>query len=160
MSNSPKLFLAALLFYIITVSASNSETPNSVHDILPEFGLPKGLLPDSVTTYSLSDDGTFVIELSHSCYVQFSDLVYYSNKITGKLSYGSISDLSGIQAKKVFIWVPVTGIEMDPGSDEIEFHVGFLSEKLPAKQFESIPTCKNKAYGESLRTAFSNFVEV
>ncbi|XP_077211877.1 uncharacterized protein LOC143847083 [Tasmannia lanceolata] len=159
MSNSLSLLALSLLFYIVTVSASDSETPNSVHDLLPKFGLPKGLVPDSVTAYSLSDDGTFEIELSHSCYVQFDDLVYYSKKITGKLSYGSISDLSGIQAKKVFVWVSVTSIEMEEGSNEIEFHVGFLSEKLPVKQFESIPTCKNKALQESLR-GVSSIAEV
>ncbi|XP_048425911.1 uncharacterized protein LOC103954027 [Pyrus x bretschneideri] len=62
-----------------------------------------------------------------------------------KLSYGAVSDVSGIQAKKLFIWVSVTGIHRDKGSDSVEFYVGALSEKLPAKQFEDIPECKNKA---------------
>lgn len=94
-------------------------------------------------------DGTFEVELEHESYVQFDNLVYYSKKIKGKLSYGAISDLDGIQAKKLFVWVSVTGIEMDPSSDQIEFHVGFLSEKLPAKQFQDIPTCRKSALADA-----------
>nr|CAD1840370.1 unnamed protein product [Ananas comosus var. bracteatus] len=59
--------------------------------------------------------------------------------IKGKLSYGAISDLSGIQAKKFFIWVPVTGIVAHPDSRSIEFQVGFISESLPVDQFETVP---------------------
>ncbi|KAK9944711.1 hypothetical protein M0R45_010267 [Rubus argutus] len=72
-------------------------------------------------------------------------LVYYNKNIKGKLSFGSVSDVSGIQAKKLFIWVSVTGIHTEQGSDLVEFYVGALSEKLPAKQFEDIPVCKSKA---------------
>lgn len=67
----------------------------------------------------------------------------------GKLSYGAVHDVSGIQAKKLFIWLSVSGIEADYDDGMIEFFVGSLSQKLPAKQFEDIPACKSKA---SLRT--------
>ncbi|PRQ35670.1 hypothetical protein RchiOBHm_Chr5g0082501 [Rosa chinensis] len=83
--------------------------------------------------------------LENPCYVHFDQLVYYNKNIKGKLSFGSVSDVSGIQAKKLFIWVSVTGMHMEQGSDSVEFYVGALSEKLPAKQFEDIPVCKSKA---------------
>lgn len=76
--------------------------------------------------------------------MQFDELVYYDKKVNGKLSYGSVSSVSGIQAKKLFLWVPVTGIQTDKDSDMIDFYVGALSEKLPAKQFEDVPVCKTK----------------
>jgi hypothetical protein len=117
-----------------------------VHDLLPQYGLPKGLLPNNVKSFNLSDDGSFSIELTNPCYVQFDQLVYYAQKVNGKLSYGSVSSVSGIQAKKLFLWVSVTGIQADKESDSIEFYVGALSEKLPAKQFEDIPVCKSKAF--------------
>nr|CAD1828138.1 unnamed protein product [Ananas comosus var. bracteatus] len=52
------------------------------------------------------------------CYVHFfgiqaipeKTIVYDEKAIKWKLSYGSISDLSGIQVKKLFVWLPVTGI--------------------------------------------------
>ncbi|XP_010257573.1 PREDICTED: uncharacterized protein LOC104597623 [Nelumbo nucifera] len=116
-----------------------------VHDLLPAFGLPKGLLPNAVKSYLLSENGDFHVELQHPCYVHFDELVWYDKKITGKLSYGKVRDVSGIQAKKLFLWVSVTGIQADEASDMITFYVGALSEKLPAKQFETIPECKSKA---------------
>ncbi|KAK4266655.1 hypothetical protein QN277_027543 [Acacia crassicarpa] len=117
----------------------------SVHDLLTKYGLPKGILPDSVKSFSLSDDGSFRVELPKPCYVQFDRLVYYDKVITGKLSYGSVSDVSGIQAQKLFLWLPVTGIKANEKSGTVEFYVGPLSEELPATQFEDIPSCKRRA---------------
>lgn len=125
--------------------SSPLQSVTDVHDLLPQYGLPKGLLPNNVKSYTLTDDGSFTIELTRPCYVQFDRLVYYDKKVNGKLSYGSVSNVSGIQAKKLFLWVSVTGIQADKNSDSIEFYVGPLSEKLPAKQFENIPVCKSKA---------------
>ena len=122
-----------------------TETTTDVHDLLQHYGLPKGLIPNNVDSFTLSDDGTFTLQLSSPCYVQFDQLVYYDKKISGKLSYGSVSSVSGIQAKKLFLWVSVTGMQADKDSDMIEFFVGSLSEKLPAKQFEDVPVCKTKA---------------
>lgn len=140
---------------------STSTLPQSitdVHDLLPKYGLPKGLLPNNVRSYTLSEDGTFEIHLENPCYVHFDQLVYYNKNIKGKLSFGSVSDVSGIQAKKLFIWVSVTGIHAEQGSDSVEFYVGALSEKLPAKQFEDIPVCKNKAcQGASVESIWGNF---
>ncbi|XP_068643557.1 uncharacterized protein [Aristolochia californica] len=146
--------ISSLLFYIVALlslsSASESRVSSGAHDILVRHGLPKGLLPDSVISYSLSTDGSFEIELQKPCYVHFTDLVYYDKKITGKLDYGAITELAGIQAKKLFVWVPVTAINIDPSDNQIEFHVGFLSEKLPAQQFQEIPTCKSNGCAEHL----------
>lgn len=126
-----------------------------VHDLLPKYGLPKGLLPNNVKSYTLSDDGGFNIELESPCYVQFDRWVYYDKKIKGKLSYGSVSNVSGIQAKKLFFWVSVTRIQADKDSNYIEFFVGSLSEKLPAKQFEDIPLCKSNACDQGTYLASS-----
>ncbi|KAA8549641.1 hypothetical protein F0562_001341 [Nyssa sinensis] len=135
------------------VNLSRPSTPTNsvgdVHDLLPQYGFPKGLLPNAVKSYSLSADGTFIVELEHPCYVQFDELIYYGKNIKGKLTYGSVTDVSGIQVKKLFLWVSVTAINVDSKSGMIECHVGPLSEKLPAAQFETIPNCKNKGCQES-----------
>lgn len=119
-----------------------------VHDLLPHFGFPRGLIPSSVKDYSLSEDGEFEVHMDHPCYVQFDDLVYYDKKIKGQLTYGSIVDVTGIQAKKLFLWVPVTGI--DAASGYIQFHVGALSETLPAEQFENVRPCRSKALTDNI----------
>ncbi|XP_057539042.1 uncharacterized protein LOC130817385 [Amaranthus tricolor] len=127
----------------------NSSSSPDIHDILPYYNLPKGVIPNGVKCYTLSSiNGSFTLEMEHPCYVKFPDnqIVYYDKIIKGKLSYGKVSDVKGIQAKKFFVWVSVTGMEMDPDSGMVEFFVGALSQKLPAKMFEVIPTCMNKAY--------------
>lgn len=138
------LFLSNTHLLSLSLSTTNPSTAD-IHDLLPDYGFPKGLIPDAVKSYTLSSDGSFIVNLDRSCYVHFDDeLVYYDKLVKGKMSYGSVTDVSGIQAKKLFLWVSVTGMTVDSDSDMIEFHVGALTEKLPAKQFESIPNCKNK----------------
>ncbi|KAK1265963.1 hypothetical protein QJS04_geneDACA014603 [Acorus gramineus] len=142
------LGLALTITAPLSASASHPLLRETVHDLLNQYGLPKGLIPDSVASYTpVGSDGSFEVVLRKPCYVQFSDLVYYDRKITGKISYGKITDLSGIQAKKLFVWVPITGISADESGGTIEFQVGFLSEKLPANEFAQIPTCRGKGCG-------------
>lgn len=116
-----------------------------VHDLLPLYGLPKGLIPSDIRSYTLDKaTGSFSIEMTRTCYVHFQQLVWYDKHIKGKLSYGAVHDVSGIQAKKLFLWLPVTGIEKVKNSDVLRFFVGALSEDLPAEQFQEIPQCKSK----------------
>ncbi|PIN04584.1 hypothetical protein CDL12_22880 [Handroanthus impetiginosus] len=144
----------ALISLFFLSSAHFSVSAPDVHDLLPLFKLPKGLLPRDIKSYSLSEtDNSFTIELSSNpCYIKFNDqLVYYDKTIKGKLGYGKVNGVSGIQAKKLFIWVSVSGIDVDEKNDMIKFHVGALSEELPAKDFEEIRSCKAK----ELRKSFS-----
>lgn len=109
------LFLTLIIVITSTTALSVTDQP-TVYQILEKYGLPSGLLPDSVKSYTLSpDDGSFVVELEKPCYIQFDYLVYYDSKITGKLNFGSITDLVGIQVKKFFFWLSVDeiGVEMN-----------------------------------------------
>ncbi|PIN10963.1 hypothetical protein CDL12_16453 [Handroanthus impetiginosus] len=149
MAFSPMVLVATSLCFLSLAHLSFSAT--DVHDLLPQYNLPKGLLPINIKSYSLSKaDDTFTIELSsYPCYVKFNDqLVHFDKIIKGKLGYGKVSEVSGIRAKKFFIWVPVTGIDVDQDNGMIEFHVGSLSQKLPAKDFEIIHSCKSKGLQE------------
>ncbi|KAJ4769550.1 hypothetical protein LUZ62_053807 [Rhynchospora pubera] len=134
-----------LVLGVVVCLAATAVGADKVHELLPKYGLPAGLLPDAVKSYTLSDDGAFEIQLSSSsCYVHFpSNLVYLDSTITGTLSYGRLSNLSGIQAKKLFVWVTVTGIVAHPDQNTVEFQVGFLSQSLPDSEFQTIPRCKS-----------------
>ncbi|XP_006651712.2 uncharacterized protein LOC102702550 [Oryza brachyantha] len=135
---------AALLAGAPLASASAAAHPNgAANDLLPKYGLPRGLIPDSVASYTFDEaTGAFEIRLSGTCYVWFgSHLVYYEKTVRGRLTYGAIADLSGIQAKKLFLWVSVTGIVAHPDQGTVEFQVGFISEALPASQFDKVPVC-------------------
>jgi Protein of unknown function, DUF538 len=83
---------------VATSSPPSTSNGTTVYDLLPKYGLPPGLLPDTVTSFSFSeDDGEFVVNLSGPCYVEFEYLVYFEPKITGVVRYGMVSQLKGIQ---------------------------------------------------------------
>ncbi|XP_071721958.1 uncharacterized protein [Rutidosis leptorrhynchoides] len=154
MASICSIFLCLLTLTIVTSSSSsssssssgsNSVRPVDVHDLLTKYGFPKGLVPDNVESYTLSETtGEFEIDLKSHCYVHFDRLVYYDKKIKGKMSYGSVHSVSGIQAKKLFLWVYVSDIKINKDAGMIDFFVGPLSESLPENQFQTIPSCKTK----------------
>ncbi|CAH2033481.1 unnamed protein product [Thlaspi arvense] len=141
--------LDLLSFSYTTLSSLDLDRPSlaadDIHDLLPLYGFPKGLLPDNVKSYTVSDDGAFTVDLISSCYVNFpGQLVFYDKKISGKLSYGSAKDVQGIKAKEFFIWAPITAMDSDPASGTIVFSVGFVSKTLPASMFDNVPSCSRK----------------
>lgn len=90
-------------------------------------------------------DGSFTVQLTHPCYVQFVDeVLHYREEIKGELSDGWVYDVSGLLTRKSFAWVSITGIDVDEDdNDFIVFHLAFLTEKLRAQLFQDIPTCTN-----------------
>ncbi|GAB4856121.1 hypothetical protein Ancab_024761 [Ancistrocladus abbreviatus] len=148
LNRKPYLLLTILILPLSLFPISLSE---SVYEVLPKFGLPSGLLPDCVTSYSLSSEGSFVVELERACYVQFEYLVYYEKRITGTLKYGSITNLKGIQVQRFFLWFDVDEIKVDlPPSDSIYFQVGIINKKLDIDQFKNVHSCRNnkKSFNE------------
>ncbi|XP_004504336.1 uncharacterized protein At5g01610 [Cicer arietinum] len=145
MAKQSNAFIILIVATTITLfSVTNSTAKETVYDLLPKFGLPSGLLPNTVTDYSLSDDGRFVVVLDNTCYIQFDYLVYYEKTITGKLSYGSITDLKGIQVQRLFLWFNVDEIRVDlPPSNNIYFQVGIINKKLNVDQFKTVRSCRN-----------------
>ncbi|CAH8392522.1 unnamed protein product [Eruca vesicaria subsp. sativa] len=143
------LFLLSLLSLSTALSSLDLHRPSlatdDVHDLLPRYGFPKGLLPDNVKSYTLSDAGDFTVDLNTPCYVDFpGQTVFYDKKIAGKLSYGSVKDVEGIKAKELFIWASITAMKSNPGSGEIVFSVGFVSKSLPKSMFKDVPSCSKK----------------
>ncbi|XP_027348429.1 uncharacterized protein At5g01610 [Abrus precatorius] len=143
---SPRALILFLCLLCSTIRIVSTGTRKDIHELLPEYGFPKGIIPNNVESYTLSSDGSFTIQLKTPCYVHFHlqleqevQVVYYHTQITGVLSYGSLRHVSGIQAQKLFLWLSVTGIEAH--RDVLEFFVGALSQKLPATQFQDVPAC-------------------
>ncbi|KAK8691470.1 hypothetical protein V6N13_074980 [Hibiscus sabdariffa] len=91
------LLLALLLQTHLSLSTAyptnGRRSVPEVHDLLPSYKLPKGIIPDNVKSYTLSSTGEFTIELESSCYVHFDELVYYEKTIRGRLSYGAVHDV-------------------------------------------------------------------
>lgn len=145
---------AAPLSYAACSDGSGAMLHGVANDVLLEYGLPKGLLPDSVNSYTFDNaTGDFHIELASSCYIWFGDhYVYFDKTISGTISYGAISNLSGIMAKKLFIWVSISSMTAHLERGMIEFRAGFITEDVPASLFEEVPVCGN-GLGEQLRGA-------
>uniref|UniRef100_A0A1D1ZCN9 Uncharacterized protein At5g01610 n=1 Tax=Anthurium amnicola TaxID=1678845 RepID=A0A1D1ZCN9_9ARAE len=152
-------FLVYFLVALPAAAAGGSNGNNaSVFEVLPQYGLPSGLLPDAVASYSLDAEGRFVVELDRSsCYVQFgSYLVYYARRITGTLKVGSIRDLEGIQVQRLFLWFGVDEIKVDlPPSDYIYFEVGWITKRLPIDDFRNVHSCQDRTtYGARVQRLF------
>ncbi|XP_068642820.1 uncharacterized protein [Aristolochia californica] len=144
-----KMLLPCCFFFLYFLATVSEGT--TVFELLPQYGLPSGLLPDSVTNYSLTDDGKFFVELEKPCYLQFDYLVYYDRRISGTLKYGSITNLKGIEVNKLFFWLDVDEIRVDlPPSNYIYFQVGWITKKLGVSQFEAVRSCK-ASVSESMR---------
>ncbi|XP_074577430.1 uncharacterized protein At5g01610-like [Curcuma longa] len=133
--------LLLLLLVVLLVSATSA---SKLGDLLKKYDLPKGILPHA-KHHSLSDDGDLTVELKAPCYIQFSDLVYYDRSIAGTLSYGALSDLSGVQVKKLFVWLPVSAIEARPDSGTVDFKVAFLTLSYSADEFQKTRDCLDSA---------------
>uniref|UniRef100_A0A0D9VXP9 Uncharacterized protein n=1 Tax=Leersia perrieri TaxID=77586 RepID=A0A0D9VXP9_9ORYZ len=134
--------------------AANAQLHGVANDLLPEYGLPRGLIPETISSYTFDNaTGDFEIQLASTCYIWFgSHLAYFEDTIAGRISYGTINGLTGIQAKKFFLWVSITTIIAHPDEGTVEFQAGFISEALPESDFANVPICGSGA-GAQLRGA-------
>ncbi|XP_051142765.1 uncharacterized protein LOC127259456 [Andrographis paniculata] len=161
-SRSPK-FTTTYSAILCFIAFSPIVAMASVHDLLPLYKLPKGLLPREIDSCCLSNkDDSFTMELGkHPCYVRFSvgeqqQLVFFDRKVKGKLGLGKVREVSGIMAKKFMVWVNVSGIDVDEENGMLEFHVGPFSQKFPAEDFQVIHNCSSDA---AIRLPFSSLLQ-
>lgn len=114
----------------------------TAYDHLAENGFPPGILPHSVESYDLEDNGKFTVYLERKCSFSISGgkiPVYYAKKISGVLRNGTMKNLTGVQAKAFKMWWSITGIEVS--NEDLVLKSGFTSKTFPAANFEEIPVC-------------------
>ncbi|KNA24323.1 hypothetical protein SOVF_016790 [Spinacia oleracea] len=138
--------ISPLSFILILLHSHHHPATATIYEILPIFGLPGGLFPDSVKNYTFSiEDGTFAVELEKQqpCYVQLEDyMVCYDELISGTLKIGSITNLEGVRVKWLMIWLKVDEIKVDlPPNDNIYLQFGLVNKKLDVNQFRTIHSC-------------------
>ncbi|XP_047323708.1 uncharacterized protein LOC124927349 [Impatiens glandulifera] len=147
MATNQKTFLTLLLLSIIISVSSQIDPPLPIHELLPKYGLPTGLFPDSVKSYTLSEDDRITIELGSPCTVEFEYTIWYDSRITGKLGYGSITGLKGIQLQRLYVWFDVSDIRIDsPPTDDIYFHIMMFDNSLNVDQFKAVRSCSKNAW--------------
>lgn len=152
---APAIFAAVVLLAVaIVLTPAASEPSNegvddpsapekTVREALRAHGLPIGLVPNGVKEFRIDGEGRFQVQLERPCNARFENEVHYDANITGTISYGEMTALSGITAQELFLWFPVKGIRVDiPSSGLIYFDVGVIFKQFSLSLFETPPDCK------------------
>ncbi|KAJ4798443.1 hypothetical protein LUZ62_049689 [Rhynchospora pubera] len=154
-----KMRLTTYLSLLALLSLSLAQKPHgaatSAYDALQSHGLPRGLLPCGITSFTVNaSTARFEATLDSPCTAKFeSDVVHYNTSISGTLSYGEIASLSGVSAQELFLWFPVLGIKVDVSSSRlVYFDVGVVYKMLPLSLFESPPLCTPDDSSPSIST--------
>ncbi|XP_057788856.1 uncharacterized protein LOC131005791 [Salvia miltiorrhiza] len=156
---------AMLLIAAITLAmAEETPHPKSVqlvtfYDILRSHGLPIGIFPKSISGFSVDPaSGGFRLRLPSPspCDTVFETRLRYECDITGRIRYGRISNLTGVLAQELFLWLPVRGIQVDiPSSGLIYFDVEVVSKQFSLSLFDTLKDCSSAedvdGYGDLLK---------
>ncbi|CAJ2651225.1 hypothetical protein L195_g022425 [Trifolium pratense] len=135
------LFISLLILLFSTLSLSSS----SIHDLLRSKGLPAGLLPEEVKSYTFSQNGHLEVFLESPCLTKYENRVYFEQVITANLTYGSLIGVEGLQQEELFVWLPVKDIIVDdPSSGLILFDIGLAYKQLSFSLFDVPPHCKTQ----------------
>ena len=130
----------SLLFLSLESSVSLS---SPIHDLLRSKGLPAGLVPKDVKSYTLSDEGQLEVILDGPCLTKFENRLFYDSVLRANLSYGSLNGVVGLSQEELFLWLPVKDIIVDdPRSGVILFDIVVAHKQLSLSLFEDPPDCK------------------
>ncbi|RWW34613.1 hypothetical protein GW17_00000612 [Ensete ventricosum] len=123
---------------------SGASGATSIQNLLQNHGLPGGLLPNAVESFSHDpSSGLLDVRLVRPCYARFDDgLAYFESQVLGNLSYGALRGVVGWSQEELFLWLPVKGIVVaDPASGVILFDIGVARKRLAVSAFEDPPDC-------------------
>ncbi|KAG5032986.1 hypothetical protein JHK85_016968 [Glycine max] len=135
-------FTLFLSFSLLQLSLSS---PTTIHDLLRSKGLPPGLLPEEVKSYTFSETGHLEVFLDAPCLTKYENRVLFEQVVTANLTYGSLIGVEGLQQEELFVWLPVKDIIVnDPSSGLILFDIGLAHKQLSLSLFEDPPHCKNQ----------------
>ncbi|KAK3040265.1 hypothetical protein RJ639_028180 [Escallonia herrerae] len=133
------IFLVGFLIFLFpTLSHSIS-----IHDLLRTKGLPAGLLPKDVKSYTLSETGLLEVFLERPCLTKFDTMAFYESVVRANLTYGGLTGVEGLSQEELFLWLPVKDIIVDdPHSGLILFDIGVAHKQLSLSLFEDPQDCK------------------
>ncbi|XWS27921.1 hypothetical protein CRYUN_Cryun25bG0021800 [Craigia yunnanensis] len=136
-----KLLCFSIIFCFFPFSSSSSSS--SIHNLLVSRGLPAGLLPKEVKSYTLSENGTLEVLLDGPCLTKYENRVFFDSVVRANLTYGSLTGVVGLSQEELFLWLPVKDIIVDdPKSGLILFDIGVAHKQLSLSLFEEPPDCK------------------
>ncbi|KAJ6807119.1 uncharacterized protein M6B38_173530 [Iris pallida] len=165
MSN-PKL-QSILLLLLLSLSPFLLAAGDSIHSLLVDHGLPAGLLPRSVSNFSLDPaTGLLSVRLDRPCLAEYDrkSPIHFDQLIQANLTYGGLRAVTGLSQEELFLWLPVKEICVpDPSSGVIFFDIGVARKQLSASIFENPPDCKpegdRKVFNDVSRLNFREYDE-
>ncbi|CAN8248251.1 unnamed protein product [Cochlearia groenlandica] len=141
--NSHMTFLFTTTLLLLSLSLSSPSSP-TIHDVLRSNGLPAGLLPQEVDSYTLHDDGRLEVFLTTApCRLaEFETSFCYEAVVRANLSYGSLVGIEGLTQAELYLWFPVKDIVVEnPNSGVIMFDIGVALKQLSRSSFEEPRKC-------------------
>lgn len=135
------LFLSHLWPLIPAVRGGDSTAPTA-YEVLRSYDFPVGLLPKGVTGYDLDEStGRFNAYLNDSCSfsLEGSYQLSYKSKISGRISKGKLTKLSGISVKVLILWLNIVEVTRNGGN--LDFSVGIASADFAVDNFYISPQC-------------------
>lgn len=146
MSFTAILIVFVLLSPLATSSSSSSSSDGddklSAYEVLQDFDFPIGILPKGVKSYELDrGSGKFYAQLGGSCSfsLEGSYQLRYKSSISGYISKGRLTSLTGVSVKVLFLWVNI--VEVSRVGDELQFSVGIASASFSIDNFYVCPQC-------------------
>ncbi|RWR90962.1 Serine protease 45 [Cinnamomum micranthum f. kanehirae] len=147
MAKPTPIILGFLGFFLLSLLRPSSSDP-SIHDLLRSNGLPAGLLPKAIRSYTLDDSGRLEVILDRPCLTKFETRVFFDVVVRANLSYAALKDVVGLSQEELFLWLPVKDIIVDdPKSGLILFDIGVAHKQLSRSLFDDPPDCKPEGDG-------------
>ena len=143
-SSLPMFLLLLLLLHLVPLTVT-AEYPPSVHDVLRSHGLPAGLFPKSVKSYTLDHTGFLEVHMDRPCLAQYETRVFFDSVVRANLSFRRLKVLEGMSQEELFIWLPVKDIiVIDPLSGLIVIDIGLAYKRLSLSRFDNPPICRSQ----------------
>lgn len=107
-----------------------------VRERMVGFGFPGSLLPDCMEADEYDErTGKFTVRLAREVTIDVDGIpVWYDKVVSGVIKNGSITQMSGVKAKKGF-WLGLGSIEVEGG--HLVFKVAGFSKKVPLTAWSS-----------------------
>ncbi|KAI4301428.1 hypothetical protein L6164_034707 [Bauhinia variegata] len=139
--------VCSILFFLVSFTipvpfaAGKNTNSLTAYEVLQQYNFPDGLLPKGVVAYKLdSSTGKFKVYLNGTCTFKIQSYeLKYKSTITGVITKGKLSSLSGIKVKVLILWFDIVKVTREEG--DLDFSVGIASADFPVSNFYESPTC-------------------
>ncbi|GAU34508.1 hypothetical protein TSUD_388200 [Trifolium subterraneum] len=142
-----KIRFFVTIFVVLVIILPVISAYSSIQEVLRSYGLPAGLFPESIKSYSLDHNGVLEVKLDSPCIVKYETRVFFETVVRANLSFGQLKGLEGLSQEELFLWLPVKDIIVnDPSSGLIVIDIGLAYKQLSLSLFEDPPVCRSQGF--------------